>query len=88
MLLSPETLKLIALILFIATYILLLVFSRYRAYVAAGAAVVFVVIGVLPVGKVFQTVNWNVLMMIAGTMGTVYFFNESHMPCAHGGRDH
>jgi len=77
---SPETLKLVALILFIATYVLLLALSKYRAYVAAAGAVVFVVIGILPFSKVLGAINWNVLMMIAGTMGTVYFFNASKMP--------
>jgi len=37
-------------------------------------------IGALPVDKIFYTVNWNVIMMIAGTMGTVYLFIESKMP--------
>lgn len=77
---APETLKLIVLILFVATYVLLLLLPKYRAYVAAGSAVVFVLIGALPVSKVLQTINWNVLMMIAGTMGTVFFFNASRMP--------
>ena len=77
---APETLKIVALVLFISTYILLLVLSKYRAYVAAGSAVIFVVIGAMPISKVLQTINWNVLMMIAGTMGTVFFFNESKMP--------
>ena len=77
---SPETLKTLALIIFITTYVLLLVLSKYRAYVAAGAAVVFVCLGILPFSKVMGTINWNVLMMIAGTMGTVYFFNASKMP--------
>ncbi|MFV0414393.1 MAG: SLC13 family permease [Oscillospiraceae bacterium] len=77
---EPNTLKLVTLILFLATYVLLLILSKYRAYVAAGAAVVFIIIGALPLGQVVGAINWNVLMMIAGTMGTVFFFNESRMP--------
>lgn len=77
---SPETLKLVVLGLFVATYVLLLIFSKYRAYIAVGAAVIFVIIGALPLNMVIGAINWNVLMMIAGTMGTVYFFNESKMP--------
>ncbi|SBW09431.1 conserved membrane hypothetical protein [uncultured Eubacteriales bacterium] len=71
---------LFALILFIATYALLLIFPKYRAYIALASAVVFVVTGVLPVGKVFFAVDWNIIMMIAGTMGIVYLFIESKMP--------
>lgn len=77
---EPDTLKLLALVLFIACYVLLLLLPKYRAFVAAGAAVVFVAIGALPLGQVAGAINWNVLMMIAGTMGTVFFFNESRMP--------
>ena len=29
---------------------------------------------------VFSEIDWNVIMMIAGTMGTVYLFLESKMP--------
>lgn len=77
---SQETLKLIALGLFVLTYILLLVLSKYRAQVAIVFAIAFVALGILPLEMVVKTVNWNVLMMIAGTMGTVFFFNESKMP--------
>ncbi|HQO54922.1 MAG TPA: SLC13 family permease, partial [Clostridia bacterium] len=73
----------LALVLFLATYVGLLVFAKYRAYIALGSAAVFVVLGalgVLPAFDVFGAVDWNVIMMIAGTMGTVYFFIKSKMP--------
>lgn len=66
--------------LFILTYILLLTFPRIRAYIALASAAVFVFLGIMPFGKVFTAIDWNVLMMIAGTMGIVYFFIESKMP--------
>lgn len=75
-----STLKTIVLALFILTYISLLVFPKIRAYIALGVAAVFVIIGALPLDKVLNTVNWNVIMMIAGTMGTVFLFIESRMP--------
>jgi len=53
---------------------------KYRAYVAFASAVVFVVLGILPLGQVFSAIDWNVLMMIAGTMGIVNIFIESRMP--------
>ncbi|MBQ7889558.1 MAG: arsenic transporter [Erysipelotrichaceae bacterium] len=70
----------IALILFIATYVLLLSLPNYRAYVAVGSACLFVLLGILPLNQVFSAIDWNVLMMIAGTMGSVYLFIESKMP--------
>lgn len=70
----------LALGLFLVTYALLLVFSRYRAYIALASALLFVVLGILPVGKVLGAVDWNVIMMIAGTMGVVSLFIESKMP--------
>ena len=36
--------------------------------------------GILPISKAIATVDWNVIFMIAGTMGIVGFFIESKMP--------
>lgn len=69
-----------AIILFILTYILLLSFPKIRAYIALASAVLFVALGILPLNKVAAAINWNVIMMIAGTMGVVGFFIESKMP--------
>ena len=69
-----------ALILFLLTYVLLLAFPRFRAYIALISAAVFVILGILPLNKVFFSIDWNVIMMIAGTMGVVFFFIESKMP--------
>jgi Na+/H+ antiporter NhaD/arsenite permease-like protein len=69
-----------ALVIFIATYVLLLVLPKYRAYIALVSAALFVVLGILPIDQVLSSIDWNVIMMIAGTMGVVYFFIESKMP--------
>ena len=69
-----------AIILFAATYLGLLIFSSYRAFIALGSAALFVALGIMPLGDVFSAVDWNVIMMIAGTMGTVALFIESRMP--------
>lgn len=69
-----------ALILFAVTYVLMLVFSKYRTYIALSSALVFIVTGMLPVGKIFGAIDFNVLLMIAGTMGIVALFIESRMP--------
>lgn len=70
----------IAILLFSATYLGLLVFSDYRAFIALGSAILFVALGILSPGEALSSVDWNVIMMIAGTMGTVSLFIESRMP--------
>lgn len=75
----------IVLMIFILTYALLLVFSSKRAFIALGAAVIFFILGLtgfidLTPLEVFQGIEWNVLLMIFGTMGLVSLFIESKMP--------
>jgi len=72
--------KEIALGLFILTYVLLLIFPKIRAFIALGSAALFVVLGILPIGEVFGAIDWNVILMIAGTMGIVSLFIDSKMP--------
>jgi len=69
----------LALSIFLLTYGLLLVFPKYRAYIACASAALFVLLGILPWSDVFFSVDWNVILMIAGTMGVVFFFIESKM---------
>ena len=92
-----------ALVLFAATYILMMAFQKIRPYVAVASAVIFVILGTIAAFKpdlfgadffslgsgnsfsyTFKAavgeIDWNVIMMIAGTMGTVYLFIESKMP--------
>ena len=73
-------LKTIAIILFVAMYILLIVFPKRRPIVAIATAVIFVALGILPLNQVFGAIDWNVLMMIFGTMVIVDYFIESKMP--------
>ena len=77
----------IAIILFALTYVLLFTLPKYRAYIALGSAVIFslwlslfckeIDFGIL---DVLGAIDFNVLMMIAGTMGIVSLFIESKMP--------
>jgi len=78
----------ISLIIFAATYVLMLAFQKARPYIVLASAAIFVLIGTTGwisgfsysfVDAVSQ-IDWNVLMMIAGTMGLVYLFIESKMP--------
>ena len=69
-----------AIVLFVLTYVLMLMLPKYRPYVALGSALIFLVTGMLPVDKILSYLDFNVLMMIAGTMGIVALFIESQMP--------
>ena len=72
--------KIFALILFILTYVLMIAMPKKRVFTALISAVIFVVSGIVPLKAVPAAINWNVLLMISGTMITVYFFIESKMP--------
>lgn len=69
-----------AIILFAATYVLMLTFSRYRPYIALASGILFAVTGMLPLGDIIPSLDFNVLLMIGGTMGLVQLFIDSHMP--------
>ena len=70
----------IAIVLFAVTYVLMLIFSKIRPYIALGSAVLFIATGMLPLGDIIGSIDFNVLLMIAGTMGLVALFIESKMP--------
>ena len=70
----------IALALFAVTYILMLVFSKFRPYIALVSGLIFIISGMLPLNGVFGAIDFNVILMIAGTMGIVALFIESKMP--------
>ena len=69
-----------AILLFAATYVLMLTFSKYRPYIALGSGLIFIVTGMLPLGDIIPSLDFNVLLMIGGTMGLVQLFIDSHMP--------
>ena len=72
--------KIIAIIVFIAMYVLMTLFLKKRIWIVFAAAAIFLVTGILPLSSVAGSINWNVLMMIAGTMVLVEFFIRSKMP--------
>ncbi len=85
---------LIPLIAFAMTYVLMIALPKVRHWVAAVSAALFIIWGVVSAAlwggadggvahalkSAAGAINWNVLMMLFGTMGTVYFFIESKMP--------
>ena len=69
-----------ALILFAVTYVLMLIFGKYRPCIALTSGLVFICTGMLPLEKILPSIDFNVLLMIIGTMGLVALFTESRMP--------
>ena len=72
--------KTLAIILFVAMYVLMVALPKRRAIVALCTAAIFIVTGILPYTQVFGAIDWNVLLMIFGTMVIVDYFIESKMP--------
>jgi len=70
----------LALVIFIVTYVCMIVLPKYRPITAVASAVLYIVLGIMPLNGVASAVNWNVLMMLCGTMGTVSLFIDSKMP--------
>ena len=77
---EKEQFMLPAIILFAATYVLMLTFSKYRPWFALVSGVIFIVTGMLPAGEILPALDFNVLLMIGGTMGLVQLFIDSRMP--------
>ena len=69
-----------AIILFAATYVLMLTFPKFRPHFALASGVLFILFGMLPLDQVIGSLDFNVLLMIGGTMGLVQLFIDSHMP--------
>lgn len=74
-----------ALVVFIIMYALMLTFTQYRPWIALASAAVFLAMGALglfkmSIGSAMAAVDYNVLLMIGGTMGVVTLFIESRMP--------
>ena len=84
-----EKITLITLILFAVTYILMMAFQKIRPHIAVVSALIFIAMGVIQIAapgtlgnfsftplEALKEIDWNVIMMIAGTMGTVDLFIE------------
>ena len=69
-----------AIILFAITYVLMISFGKYRPYIALTSGVLFIISGMLPMNQIIGSLDFNVLLMIGGTMGLVQLFIDSRMP--------
>lgn len=72
--------KTIVIALFALTYVLMLSVPKYRQYAALTVAGIYVILGVVAPVEAMGAIDWNVILMLAGTMGTVYLCIESQMP--------
>ena len=72
--------KIFALIVFIVMYVLMTRFLNKRVWIVWAAAALFLILGIMPVRLVPQEINWNVILMIGGTMILVDHFIASRMP--------
>ena len=69
-----------AIILFALTYVLMISFGKYRPYIALTSGALFIITGMLPINQIISSLDFNVLLMIGGTMGLVQLFIDSRMP--------
>ena len=69
-----------AAVLFVLTYVLMMTFGKYRPIIALASGLVYVLTGMLPVSELPGSLDFNVLLMIGGTMGIVQLFIDSRMP--------
>lgn len=72
--------KTLALILFAAAYVLILLLPKYRWLTALGAAGLFLATGVLTPAQAAGAIDWNVLLTLLGMMGLVSLFVRSGAP--------
>lgn len=70
----------IALTIFIATYILMIALPNLRTFVAMASAAIFILTGLLPLHLIIESIDWNVILMITGTMAIISLFIDSRMP--------
>ena len=80
--------KIAAIILFVVMYVCMIAFPKRRPVFALTTAAIYILISFLPMADVSilklsdlpNVIDWNVIMMITGTMLIVDYFIESKMP--------
>jgi len=72
--------KILVITMFILMYVVMIFFQKFRVHAALTSAAVFLIAGVMSTSTAIQSVNWNILMMISGTMILVHYFIDSKMP--------
>jgi Na+/H+ antiporter NhaD/arsenite permease-like protein len=72
--------KTAAIAMFVIMYTVMIVRPKWRVFAACITAALFVITGILPLQNVLGEIDWNVILMITGTMVIVDFFIDSKMP--------
>ena len=72
--------KILTAVLFVITYVLLVLKPKIRHIVALISAFLFIIIGIIPVKNIIPSINWNVLGILFGTMGVVTLLIDSKIP--------
>lgn len=72
--------SILSLIIFVVSYILFIFLPKRRAFVAAGAGSLLILLRVLTLEEAFWAVNWNVLGIFVGTLIVADVFMESRLP--------
>jgi len=70
----------LALVLFLLMYVLMTAIPSKKPFFVYGVVILYLALGILPFENVLGAINWNVLLMIAGTGIVVEYFIESQMP--------
>lgn len=68
------------LLIFIITYILLLIFNNHKVIISAGAVLIYLIFNFISVKDALYSIDFNIILMLIGIMGTVGLFIESNMP--------
>ena len=61
-------------------YVGLIALPKRKTIIALAVAAIFMVLGILPIKEAFWVVDWNVLLMLFGTLLLVDYFIDSKMP--------
>ncbi len=72
--------KIIALAVFVVSYLLFVFLPKKRTFVAISGAIMLILTGVLSLREAFQAINWNVMGIFIGTLIVADIFMESRVP--------
>ena len=69
-----------AIVFFMVSYLLFIVFPKKRSWVAVGAAILLVLSGTLSFREAFGAINWNVMGIFLGMLPLAEIFIKSKIP--------
>ncbi len=72
--------NLLALLIFVSSYILFVFFSSRRTLIAFTASLLLILTGTISFKEAFLSINWNVIGIFVGTLVVADIFMESRVP--------